>query len=75
MSQRLHGQALLFCGAGSQDTVLAKEKSNPDRGVLCCGALSFDTLKRRAYVGEEELKLTKKELGILEYLLLNMGSH
>ncbi|MDY3121014.1 MAG: response regulator transcription factor [Suipraeoptans intestinalis] len=54
---------------------LLRRKAIQTEAVLCCGALSFDTLKRRAYVGEEELKLTKKELGILEYLLLNMGSH
>lgn len=54
---------------------LLRRKSLHPEAELCCGALRFDTAKRRAYVNEEELKLTKKELGILEYLLLNMGSH
>ncbi|MDY6037761.1 MAG: response regulator transcription factor [Eubacterium sp.] len=54
---------------------LLRRKSIQPEAELCCGSLRFDTVKRRAYVKNEELKLTNKELGILEYLLMNMGTH
>lgn len=41
--------------------------------VLVCGLLSFDTKARLASVGGETLSLTRKETGILEYLMLNQG--
>ena len=41
--------------------------------VLTCGSLSFDTKARLATVGDEILSLTRKETGILEYLMLNQG--
>lgn len=41
--------------------------------VLTCGSLSFDTKTRVASVGGEVLSLTRKETGILEYLMLNQG--
>ena len=41
--------------------------------VLACGELSFDTKTRIAAAGGQELSLTRKEIGILEYLLLNQG--
>ena len=41
--------------------------------VLTCGKLSFDTKTRIASADGQELSLTRKELGILEYLLLNQG--
>ena len=41
--------------------------------VLICGELSFDTKTRIAAAGGQELSLTRKEIGILEYLLLNQG--
>lgn len=41
--------------------------------VLTCGKLSFDTKSRKAYVSSEPLSLTRKETGILEYLMLNQG--
>ena len=41
--------------------------------VLTCGKLSFDTKTRIAAAGGHELSLTRKEIGILEYLLLNQG--
>ena len=39
--------------------------------ILTAGALSFDTKSRIAKVGDTELSLTRKELGLLEYLLLH----
>lgn len=42
--------------------------------VLTCGKLSFDTKARIASVGSEALSLTRKETGILEYLMLNQGA-
>ena len=41
--------------------------------VLTCAELSFDTKARKASVRGEALSLTRKESGILEYLLLNRG--
>ena len=41
--------------------------------VLTCGSLNFDTKARAASVGDEVLSLTRKETGILEYLMLNQG--
>ena len=41
--------------------------------VLSCGDLGFDTKARTASVAGQALTLTRKETGILEYLLLNKG--
>ena len=41
--------------------------------VLACGALSFDAKTRTAAADGQALTLTRKEVGILEYLLLNQG--
>lgn len=41
--------------------------------VLSCGDLAFDTKARTASVAGQALTLTRKEIGILEYLLLNKG--
>ena len=40
---------------------------------LHCGEIKFDTKKREAYAKETLVSLTRKENGILEYLLLNQG--
>lgn len=40
---------------------------------LECAGVRFDTRERATYVGEEKITLTRKENGILEYLLLNQG--
>ena len=40
---------------------------------LTCGGIKFDTKKREAYANGEFVALTRKENGILEYLLLNQG--
>lgn len=39
--------------------------------VLCVGKISFDTISRTTLVGGAELKLTRKEAGLLEYFLLH----
>lgn len=41
--------------------------------TLTCGRLSFDSKARTAAADGHELSLTRKEIGILEYLLLNQG--
>ena len=41
--------------------------------VLHCGPLSFDTHSRTATAAGQPLALTRKETGILEYLLLHRG--
>lgn len=40
---------------------------------LVCGEISFDTKSRAAYVKGQTLPLTRKEAGLLEYLLLHQG--
>lgn len=41
--------------------------------ILICGRVAFDTKARTATADEQALTLTRKEIGILEYLLLNQG--
>ncbi len=41
--------------------------------ILSCGELSFDTKSRMALAKDQPLTLTRKETGILEYLLLHRG--
>lgn len=41
--------------------------------ILSCGRVSFDTKTRSAMADGRRLTLTRKEIGILEYLLLNQG--
>ena len=41
--------------------------------ILSCGRLPFDTKTRSAMADGRRLTLTRKEIGILEYLLLNQG--
>lgn len=41
--------------------------------LLSCGELSFDTRSRTAAVHGELLSLTRKETGILEYLMVHKG--
>ena len=41
--------------------------------LLRCGELSFDTRSRTAAVHGEPLSLTRKETGILEYLMVHKG--
>lgn len=41
--------------------------------VLACGPLTFDTKARTALVHGQALALTRKETGIVEYLLLHQG--
>lgn len=41
--------------------------------VLTCGSLAFDTKARTALVQGKALALTRKETGIVEYLMLHQG--
>ena len=41
--------------------------------VLTCGQVTFDTKARTAAAAGKELTLTRKEIGILEYLMLHRG--
>ena len=41
--------------------------------LLTCGALTFDTRTRAASVKGQNLSLTRKETGILEYLMVHQG--
>lgn len=41
--------------------------------ILTCGRVAFDTKSRTATTYGQALTLTRKEIGILEYLLLNQG--
>ncbi|SFE04023.1 DNA-binding response regulator, OmpR family, contains REC and winged-helix (wHTH) domain [Peptostreptococcaceae bacterium pGA-8] len=50
---------------------LLRRNFNLEDVKISCGELEFDTKKRILYVRGEELKLTKKETAIIEYLLFN----
>ena len=41
--------------------------------ILTCGSLTFDTKARAAIVNGKALTLTRKETGIIEYLMLHQG--
>ena len=41
--------------------------------LLTCGGLTFDTRARVAFVNGQALTLTRKETGILEYLMVHRG--
>ncbi|BBE50292.1 Transcriptional regulatory protein tctD [Ferriphaselus amnicola] len=41
--------------------------------MLSCGKLTFDTVARRALIGDQLIELTTRELGILEALLQRTG--
>ena len=41
--------------------------------LLSCGCLNFDTRSRTATVNGQALTLTRKETGILEYLMVHQG--
>lgn len=52
---------------------LTRRKFTQNDVILTCGRLSFDSKARTAAADGHELSLTRKEIGILEYLLLNQG--
>jgi len=41
--------------------------------IISSGTLTLDTALKKAYQGEAEIYLTRKEYGILEYLMLSKG--
>ena len=52
---------------------LTRRKFVQKNVCLECGKLRFDTRERTAYAEDNPVALTRKENGILEYLLLNQG--
>ena len=52
---------------------LTRRKFVQKNVCLHCGDIAFDTVKRQASARGEAVTLTRKENGILEYLLLNQG--
>lgn len=50
---------------------LIRRKFVQENNRLACGEISMDLSKRMAFVGKNELNLTKKELALLEYFLLH----
>lgn len=52
---------------------LTRRKFIQEDVCLLCGDLSFDTKSRTAYAKGQPLVLTRKEAGLLEYLLLHQG--
>lgn len=50
---------------------LTRRKIVQNKVVLKCGELSLDTKNRTVFAGDYEIQLTRKELGILEYLMLH----
>ncbi|KAF1243472.1 DNA-binding response regulator [Streptococcus agalactiae] len=54
---------------------LLRRKSVQQDSQISCGSLRFDTSNRKVMIEDEELSLTRKEFGILEYLLLHKGRY
>ena len=52
---------------------LTRRKFVQKNVCLESGGIRFDTVKREAYAKGKPVPLTRKESGILEYLLLNLG--
>lgn len=52
---------------------LLRRTSKNKKNVLSCQNISMDLDKEQVFIGKEEIKLTKKEFMILEYLLRNKG--
>lgn len=52
---------------------LTRRRFIQENVCLLCGDVSFDTKSRTAYVKGQPLSLTRKETGLLEYLLLHQG--
>lgn len=52
---------------------LLRRKTIQEDVVIKFGKLSFDTLSRGVFIGDEELSLTNKETALIEYLILNKG--
>ena len=52
---------------------LTRRKFIQEDVCLQCGGISFDTRSRTAVAGGLPLSLTRKEAGLLEYLLLHQG--
>lgn len=52
---------------------LTRRKFVQQSVTLTCGEMSFDTKKRLASIRGVPVSLTRKEAGVLEYLLLNQG--
>ena len=52
---------------------LTLRQFNKQDVLLTCGALTFDTRTRAASVKGQNLSLTRKETGILEYLMVHQG--
>lgn len=53
---------------------LTRRKFIQEDICLVCGEVSFDTKSRTAYAKGQPLSLTRKEAGLLEYLLLHQGN-
>lgn len=53
---------------------LLKRRFIQENNVLSCGAIKVDLAKRVALANEQELSLTKKEFGLLEYFMFHIGT-
>jgi DNA-binding response OmpR family regulator len=52
---------------------LLRRSSKSKENILVCGDIEFNLESGQVFLGENEIKLTKKEFMILEYLLRNKG--
>ena len=52
---------------------LLRQNFSQEPVVMTCGALKIDTNAKRVMCGEVEIILTRKEYGILEYLMFHKG--
>ncbi|MDY3864339.1 MAG: response regulator transcription factor [Eubacteriales bacterium] len=58
---------------GARIRSLTRRQFTQSDVVLSCGEVAFDTKARTAAANGQKLTLTRKEVGILEYLLLHQG--
>ena len=58
---------------GARIRSLTRRQFTQNDLILTCGRVAFDTKFRTATTDGQALTLTRKEIGILEYLLLNQG--
>ena len=54
---------------------LLRRKTTIENSIIEKEGIKFDTTKRIFYINDEELNLTAKEAGILEYLFFNIGRY
>ena len=71
--ERLSGKAFHLAELEARIRSLTLRQFTQRSVLLSCGGLTFDTRSRTAAVNGQTLTLTRKETGILEYLMVHQG--